>query len=185
MAGHIAPIEKPEGLLMRIAYAMSNRQFGKVLSVLKVIYARKPDLALLAQKIVKTQDRLSIPSELRALIQVNAARLNGCRFCEDVQLAIAYQKQIGRERFIELAEHRSSSLFNAKEKAALAFAEEATLHRKVSENTWALVKREFSDTQIVELAWLNASENYFNLQAAVLGLDSDGVSTAALQRDVS
>jgi hypothetical protein len=37
----------------------------------------------------------------------------------------------------------------------------------------------FSDTKIVELAWLNAAENYYNLPAAILGIGSDRLSDAA------
>lgn len=179
MATHIPPLEKPAGLLMRIVYALSKKQFGKVLSAFKVIYARKPGLAVLALGIGNVQRKLSIEPDLRALIQVTAARLNGCRFCEDILLALAYQRQIGRERFAELHDFRASSVFSDREKAALALAEEATLRRKVSEETWERVKRHFTGTQIVELVWLNASENYFNLQAAVLGIESDGISITA------
>ena len=41
----LEPIEKPRGLLMRIAYWLSRRQLGGVMSPLKVIYARAPKLA--------------------------------------------------------------------------------------------------------------------------------------------
>lgn len=63
-----------------------------------------------------------------------------------------------------------------REKAALAFAEEATRHRTVSEATWREVRKYLSEVEIVELAWLNAAENYFNLQAGVLGIESDGLA---------
>jgi hypothetical protein len=41
----LAPIEKPPGLLLRIAYWLSRRQLGGVMSPLKVIYARAPSLS--------------------------------------------------------------------------------------------------------------------------------------------
>ena len=53
--------------------------------------------------------------------------------------------------------------------------EEATLSRRVTDDTWAAVRAHFSDTEIVELFWLNAAENYFNLQAAILRVGSDGL----------
>jgi hypothetical protein len=36
----LSPIEKPQGLIMKLAYAMTRRQFGKVLTPLKVHSAR-------------------------------------------------------------------------------------------------------------------------------------------------
>ncbi len=38
----LPPIERPRGLMMKLVYAMSRRQFGKVLTPLKVISARMP-----------------------------------------------------------------------------------------------------------------------------------------------
>lgn len=35
------------------------------------------------------------------------------------------------------------------------------------------MRERFNETEIVEITWLNAAENYFNLQAAVLGIGSD------------
>ena len=176
MGSVLPPIERPRGLLMRIAYAASKRQYGVVLSVLKVIYARKPSLALVARKILSAQNKLTLELPLRALIQVQVSRLNGCRFCEDIRLATAYQERVGAERFLALESASTSPLFTAREKAALALTAEATTQRKVSEATWREAQRHFSETELVEIVWLNASENYFNLQAAVLGIESDGLA---------
>jgi AhpD family alkylhydroperoxidase len=170
---------------MRIAYAVSKRQYGVVLSALKVIYARKPPLALVAQKIVSAQNKLTLDFKLRALIQVQASRLNGCRFCEDIMLAAAYKERIGTERFAALESASTSPLFTAREKAALALVTEATTRRKVSEATWREAKHHFNETELVEIVWLNAAENYFNLQAAVLGLESDGLAEMALKTSLA
>jgi len=42
------------------------------------------------------------------------------------------------------------------------------------------VRENVSDTEIVELVWLNAAENYFNLQAAVLGVESDQLAARSM-----
>jgi alkylhydroperoxidase family enzyme len=175
----LSPIERPRGLLMKIAFFMSRRQFGKVLSALKVLYVRKPGLALIAQKIATMQSRLSINADLKALVQVQTARINGCTFCENIALAQAFQKKIGMNRFAQLPRCQTSTLFTDREKAALALTEHATRTRQVPEAVWLQVKKHFSEVEIVELVWLNAAENYFNLQAAVLGLESDGLPFGA------
>ena len=41
-ATFLSPIEKPQGLIMKLAYYFTRRQFGKVLTPLKVHSARLP-----------------------------------------------------------------------------------------------------------------------------------------------
>lgn len=176
----LSPIERPPSLLMRIAYRVSIRQFGKVIAPMKVIYARKPRLLGIAARIARTMESgLTLDPALRLLVQVLAARLNGCAFCEDLTLAHATRRKVGPDRFAALEDFRASPLFSEREKAALAFADEATRHRHVSEETWAAVRAHFSETEIVEITWVNAAENYFNLQAHILGLGSDELLAAA------
>jgi hypothetical protein len=40
----LEPIEKPKGLRMRIAFWMTRRQLGKVITPIKVLYPRVPFL---------------------------------------------------------------------------------------------------------------------------------------------
>ena len=180
----LAPIERARSPLVRLAYRFSERKFGKVLTVLKVIYARKPRLALIAQHVQHTLEKgLSLEPSLRLLVQVQASRLNGCAFCEDIALAQAVQQRLGPERFRALGEYRTSPAFTERERAALAFVEEATLQHKVRDDTFAALREHFTETEIVELVWANAAENYFNLQAAVLGIESDGLAALATAAD--
>jgi alkylhydroperoxidase family enzyme len=172
-------IERPRGIFMRLAYRISLRQFGKVLAPLKVIYARKPRLLALALHVQRTMEHgLSLDPTLRLLVQTQAARRNGCAFCEDLALAQAVRARLGREKFDALDDFRTSGAFTDRERAALAFTEEAT-GRHVSDGTWAELRRHFGETEVVELAWLNAAENYFNLQAHALGIGSDELLRAA------
>ncbi len=60
----LPPIEKPHGLIMKIAYAMARRQFGKVLTPLKVHSARLPvAFGLWYAKIGKLDKQLQLPPE--------------------------------------------------------------------------------------------------------------------------
>jgi len=177
----LSAIERPQNPWMRLVYHLSKRQFGKVLMALKVIYARKPRLVLIAQLIARTQEKgISLEPSLRVLVQAKISQLNGCPFCEDLALAQAVQKRLGSERFRYLDAYRTSDAFSKRERTALAFAEEATRFRRVSDDTWLAARENFSDTEIVELVWLNAAENYFNLQAAVLGIESDQLAERSM-----
>lgn len=66
----LAPVEKPSGLGMKIAYAMSRRQFGKVLTPLKVFAARMPvAFGMFTGKIAKLDRKLTLPPEPAMLVR--------------------------------------------------------------------------------------------------------------------
>ena len=174
---HLSAIENPSSSWLKLAYKASIKRFGTVIGPLKVIYARKPGLMVLALHIQRTMERgLSLEPSLRLLVQTQAARQNGCTFCQDITLAEGIRRRVGTEKFAALADHRTSPAFTERERTALAFVEEATMHRSVSAQTVAALREHFTEVEIVELTWLNAAENYFNLQAAVLGIESDGLA---------
>ena len=176
----LEPIEKPKGLLMRLAYWMSRRQLGAVISPLKVGYARAPRIGRVGYGIVRTMDKLSLDRELVLLVTTQSSLINGCTFCADLHHAQAVQEKIGLEKFRALEKFRESPLFSEKEKAALAYTEEVTKTRDASDATFEALRPHFDDAQIFELTWLNAVGNYFNLMAVPLGLGSDGLTEIAL-----
>ena len=176
-------IERPRNPFLRLAYRMAAAQFGKVISPMRVIYARKPRLLSVAALIQRTMERgLSLDPALRLLVQVQASRANGCSFCEDLALAQAVRGKIGPDRFQALDHFQTSALFTESEKAALAFTLEAVRDRQVSDATFAELRRLHSETEIVELTWVAAAETYFNVQAHALGIGSDELVELAARR---
>lgn len=183
MESRLAPIDRPANPLLRLAYRAAARQFGKVIAPMRVIYARKPRLLALALHVQRTLEHgLSLDPELRLLIQVQASRANGCAFCEDIALAQAVRRRIGTERFAALDGFRDSARFTERERAGLAFTEEAVRDRRVSEATFAAARAHFSETEMVELSWVAAAETYYNVQSHALGIGSDGLLALAMER---
>jgi hypothetical protein len=85
MSTFLTPIEKPEGLIMKLAYYFTRRQFGKVLTQLKVHTARLPPaFGLFYTKIGKLDKKLTLLPALAVLIREKVARINVCRFCMDI-----------------------------------------------------------------------------------------------------
>jgi hypothetical protein len=81
----LSPIENPHGLIMKLAYALARRQFGKVLTPLKVHSARlPPSFGLFYSKIGKLDKMLLLPPETALLIPEQVARINMCLFCIDI-----------------------------------------------------------------------------------------------------
>jgi AhpD family alkylhydroperoxidase len=178
----LAPIERPSNPLIRIAYWLSTRQLGGVMSPLKVIYARVPHLTRATISIFRSLRKLSLDHELQTLITTQSALLNGCGFCADLHRAEAVQQKLGRERFRDLPDFATSPHFSERQRAALAYTAEITRERKVSDATFERLRMHFDERQIVEITWLNAVGNYYNLMAAPLGLESDGFEEIALRK---
>lgn len=179
----LQPIEKPAGLMMRFAYWMTRRQFGKVLTPMKVMYPRMPGVLRLSYEIQKFEMKgIRLEPGLHFMVATLASQINGCGFCVDLGRAMAVHEHIGMEKFNALSDFHNSPLFSGRERAALAYVEEATRNRQVSDATFEDLRRHFSEREIIEITWVNAVENYYNLINLSLGIESDGLCAIAQAR---
>jgi alkylhydroperoxidase family enzyme len=177
------PIDRPPTLMARIAGLMMKRQLGKVMMPARVIYNRVPRMYNVSWQLVRLQrEGLTLAPELRLLVQVWVAMVNRCTFCVDIAKALAIQEQIPLDKFHALPEWRTSPLFDDRERAALAFADEATRNEKVDDETFAALRKHFSEREIVEITFLNALENFYNLMNLPLGIEDDGLCAIAERR---
>ncbi len=179
----LEPIEKPKGLMMRIAYWMTRRQLGKVMTPLKVVSARMPGSLRLSYEIQKFQMKgIRLEPGLHFMVATLAAQINGCAFCMDIGRAMAIRQHLGMEKLNALSDYRTSPLFSDRERAALAYVEEATRHKRVSDATFEALRKYFNEREIVEITWLDAVENYYNLINLPLEIESDGLCAIAEAR---
>jgi AhpD family alkylhydroperoxidase len=179
----ITPIERPQGLLTRFAYWMSKRQLGKVMTPMKVVFARIPRTITSEFALVRVlEGGLTLDKGLQFLLQTHVASLNGCAFCVDIARAVAVRRRLTREKVEALGEYRSHPAYSDRERAALAYVEEATRHKRVADATFATLRTHFNEREIVEITWLNAVENYFNLINLPLEIESDGLCAIAERR---
>src|SRR5262249_16278787 len=113
MDAFLAPIERPKGLIMRLAYAMSRWQFGKVLTPLKVIYGGLAvGFGMFASKIEKLDRKLELPRETAFLVRERVAQLNVCLFCIDMGRAMVIKTSMNEAKFDALDEYETSPLFS-------------------------------------------------------------------------
>jgi alkylhydroperoxidase family enzyme len=170
----LAPIENPTRLLMKLAYAMTRWQFGKVLTPLKVTYARLPiAFGVFASKIGKLDKKLTLPPETSLLIRERIARLNVCEFCMDIGRSIVIQESMNEAKFDALDDYEASPLFTDAERAALDYVTELTKTKQVDPETFARMASHFSERQICEIVWLVASEHFYNMTNLGLNIHSD------------
>ena len=170
----LPPVEKPEGLLMKLAYLLSRRRFGKVLTPLKVHSARLPSgFGLFYSKIAQLDKKLELPTELIMLIREQVARINVCLFCMDIGRSFAVKASMNEAKFDALEQYSTSFLFAEKERAALDYATELTRNKKVNPETFARMSRYYSEREICEIVWLVASEHVYNMTNIGLNIHSD------------
>ena len=170
----LPPIEKPQGLMMKLAYYFTRRQFGKVLTPLKVHSARLPTaFGLFYTKIAKLDKKLQLPPETALLIREQVARINVCLFCMDIGRSFAVRASMNQAKFDALEQYSTSSLFTEKERAALDYATELTRNKKVNPETFARMSRYYSEREICEIVWLVASEHVYNMTNIGLNIHSD------------
>src|SRR5207237_10306819 len=108
-----------------------------------------------------------------------SSRMLGCECCVARWRSRAIREHLAMEQFDALPESRTSPLFSARERAALAYAEEATKNRRVSDATFEELRKHFSEEEIAEITWVNAIENYYNLLNIPLEIGSDGYCSIA------
>ena len=170
----LPPVEKPESLMMKLAYSFTRRQFGKVLTPLKVHPARLPlAFGLFYAKIGKLDKKLRLPPETALLIREQVARLNVCLFCIDIGRSFTIKALMDGAKFNALDQYRVSPLFTDAERAALDYVTELTRDKKVSPDTFARMSRYYSEREICEIVWLVASEHLYNITNIGLNIHSD------------
>jgi alkylhydroperoxidase family enzyme len=170
----LPPIEKPQGLSMKVAYYFTRRQFGKVLTPLKVHSARLPAaFGLFYGKIGQLDKKLLLPRETVMLIREQVARTNVCLFCMDIGRSFTIKESMNEAKFDALDEYRTSSLFTDAERAALDYVTELTKDKKVNPDTFARMARHYSERAICEIVWLVASEHVYNMTNIGLNIHSD------------
>jgi alkylhydroperoxidase family enzyme len=180
----LPPIEKPEGLMMKLAYYFTRRQFGKVLTPLKVHSARLPTaFGLFYTKIGKLDKKLTLPPETVLLIREQVARLNVCLFCMDIGRSFAIKATMNEAKFNALEEYRTSNLFTGAERIALDYVTELTKEKKVDPNTFARLIRHYSEREICEIVWLVASEHLYNMTNIGLNIHSDMLCDISRKRE--
>lgn len=174
MGTFLAPIEHPHQPMVKLAYAMTRRQFGKVLTPVKVVYSRMPvAFGMFVSKIQKLDKKLQIPPELAMLVREQVAHINVCEFCIDIGRAFAIKASMNEAKFDALADYRTSPLFSEAERAVLDYVTELTRDKAVNPETFARMAKHFSERAICEIVWLVASEHVYNMTNIGLNIHSD------------
>lgn len=177
MATYLPPVETPRGLLMKMVYYFTRRQFGKVATPIAVFAARMPAaFGSFYGKVSRLDKKLRLAPQTALLIREQVATINTCLFCMDVGRWYAMRQSADNAaRFDALPEYRTSPLFTEAERAALDYAAELTSEKKVAPGTFERLARHYTEREICDIVWLVASEHLYNMSNIGLNIGSDGL----------
>jgi AhpD family alkylhydroperoxidase len=96
-----------------------------------------------------------VETTIHHLVDIRASQLNGCAFCLDMHVKQAKLHGERELRLHHVAIWRESPLFNARERAALAWAEVLTRlpEHGVPDEIYAEARAQFSEQELVELTY--------------------------------
>jgi alkylhydroperoxidase family enzyme len=184
MDTYLAPIENPHQPMMKLVYALTRRQFGKVLTPLKVFAARMPlPFGQFYGKISALDKKLLLAKETAMLIREQVARTNVCEFCIDIGRSFVIKASMNEAKFDALGEYRASPLFSEAERAALDYVTELTRDKKADPAVFARMASHYSEREICEIVWLVASEHFYNMTNIGLNIHSDMLCDISRKRN--
>ena len=168
---------------VRLFLANQRRRYGKELEPAR-LWARSPKVFAGLSLLYGALDRGSSPIEptLRSLLTVRVSQINWCAFCVDINAATGLKRGVSEEQFAALDQFETSPLFDARQKAALAYAEAMTrTDAGVDEPLMARVKQHFNDDAVVELTAIIAFQNMSSKFNAALDVAPQGFCQVAPQ----
>ena len=187
MAAYLAPVEKPPGLMLKMIYFFTRRQFGKVMGPITVFAARMPfSFMNFYGKLSRLDKKLQLPAQTAVLIREQVASINTCLFCMDATRWYAMKESADSlARLDALPEYRTSPLFTDAQRAALDYATQLTAEKKVDPGTFERLTRYYSEREICDIVWLVASEHLYNMTNVGLNIGSDGLCEVSSGRAAS
>ena len=166
---------------VRLLFWLQRRHYGRELEPAR-LWGRTPRAFLAMAAMYGALDRKSSPlaPALRSLILMRVSQVNWCPFCIDINSAACLKRGITKAKLEALPRFADSTLFDKREKAALAYAEAMTCSdRRSDDDLISKLQQNFSDDAIIELTALIAYQNMSSKFNATLGVPAQGFCAAA------
>ncbi len=107
---------------------------------------------------------LTIPLTLRELIKMRVSQINGCAYCLDMHAPEARAAGVSQQKLDVLAAWRESPAFDARERAALGWAEALTRIEATGapDADYDALAAEFTEQERAEVTFVITSINTWN-----------------------
>lgn len=108
--------------------------------------------------------QVSLPLPIRELVKIRVSQINGCAYCLDMHTPEARHAGVSQQKLDVLAAWRESPAFDARERAALGWAEALTRIEATGapDADYAALATHFGDRERVELTLVVTTINAWN-----------------------
>ena len=107
---------------------------------------------------------VTLDTTLVQLIDIRASQINGCAFCLDMHWKDAREEGETEERLYSLSAWRESSLYDAREQAALELTEAMTriADTHVPDDVWEQARAQFAEDELAQVVFAIMVINAWN-----------------------
>ncbi len=173
----LAGVSRGRTLLARLAFFLSRRSYGRVITPARV-YALDSGLLLAVGLMEEVQERAKQTSApVKQLARMLVAWRIGCPWCLDFGTKTSEKLGVTDEQLRALPDYEHSSLFSEEERAVLRYADAMTRTPvRVPDAVFEALKARYTDRQILEMTAAIAWENYHARVNHALDLEAEGVA---------
>lgn len=133
---------------------------GTLLHLYRMLLHSPPVAAGWLRYLTAIRQECALPGAIRELVIMRVAALNGASYEADVHAPIALKEGLSQAQLDALADWERSSLFDARQRAVLAYADAMTCQVQVPDAIFAAVRAELDDDRLlVELTATVAAYN--------------------------
>jgi uncharacterized peroxidase-related enzyme len=178
----VSPVEAQEhDKQLQTVYKSLEKQYGTALNPLKVL-AHQPQIMQGVMRLYGAvhQHNANIPEELKELLSLRIAQINGCRlYCVPMHTYMLRKLGTPEDKIQAVSRASTSPLYSALEKVAIEYAERMTVPTMtVSETFFHSLKEHFQEADLVELTALIGVLNFWTKVIDALEVPLDEVFKA-------
>ena len=151
---------------------------GNLLNIYRLLLHSPPIASAWFDLLNAVRWKTTLDGRLREIVIIRIAYVNDAQYCLAQHVPeLALADGVTRAECDALVDWRATSLFNERERAALAFTDAMTRHIRVPDDVFADVRRHFDERHIVELSVLIGAYNMHPRVQEALQLDLEKPKT--------
>ncbi len=166
--------EKDHPELAELIARIRGGRGGRLLNIYKMLL-HSPDIAKAwLEQVTTVRWKTALDGRIREIVIIRVAILNRVEYVIKAHVpAFALKEGLTREQCDALADWRNSTLFNDRQRAALAYTDAMTRDIQVPDAVHAELRRHFDERQIVELTVLIGTYNMHTRVLQALEIDAE------------
>jgi alkylhydroperoxidase family enzyme len=166
--------EKDHPELAELIASIRGGRGGRLLNIYKMLL-HSPDIAKAwLEQVTTVRWKTTLDGRIREIVIIRVATLNRVEYVIKAHVpAFALKEGLTREQCDALADWRNSTLFNDRQRAALAYTDAMTRDIQVPDAVHTELRRHFDERQIVELTVLIGTYNMHTRVLQALEIDAE------------